>query len=70
MRDGDLLCEDGVAVLGRGDAFLIVYQRAARLHRTRWLFRRLDEFAAKRTGSFVVLMIVLPTADPPDAAPA
>jgi hypothetical protein len=64
-QDG-VLTHDGVAVIARGDTFSIVYQRAARLHRTRWLFEQLDAFAATRAGDFQVLMIVLPTADPPD----
>lgn len=66
LTEGKVLAHDGVAVLGRGDVFLIVYQAAARLERSRWLFDRLDEFAARKT-SFMALMVVLPTADPPDA---
>jgi hypothetical protein len=68
MLEGDVVCEDGVAALGRGDAFLIVYQRAARVHRTRRLFQWLEEYVANRPGTIVAFMIVLPTADPPDAA--
>lgn len=64
--EGQALAEDGVAVLARGDAVLIVYQRAARLHRTRWLFDRVDEYLAERSDDVVVFMVVLPTADPPD----
>jgi hypothetical protein len=60
------MMEDGVAVMGRGDTFSIVYQKAARLHRTRWLFERMDAFAARRQGDLMALMVVLPTADPPD----
>jgi hypothetical protein len=66
FKEGDVLAEDGVAVIGRGDTFCIVYQKAARLHRTRWLFERLEAFAAGRKGEVMVLMVVLPTADPPD----
>jgi hypothetical protein len=68
MLEGEVFCEDGVAVLGHGDAFLVVYQRAARVHRTRWLFQRFDEYLANRSGTVVAFMIVLPTSDPPDAA--
>jgi hypothetical protein len=66
--DGKTLVEDGVAVLYRGDTVLIVYQAAARLHRTKWLFRSINELAAHRAGDFMAFMVVLPTADPPDAA--
>ena len=60
---GDAL--DGVAIMGRGDLFLVVYGAAARLHRTRWLFDRADELA-RNHASVIVLMVVLPAADPPD----
>ncbi len=66
LSAGSVVCQDGVAMLGRGDAILIVYQLAARLHRTRWLFARVNEYVAGRRGTFVVFMVVLPTADPPD----
>src|SRR6185436_19986380 len=67
FRDGEVMLEDGVAVMGRGDTFCIVYQKAARLHRTRWLFVQMDKFAAWRQGDLTASMVVLPTADPPDA---
>jgi hypothetical protein len=59
---------DGVAVLARGNAISIVYQSAARLHRTRWLFDTLDELAAEKPDGIIGFMVILPTADPPDAA--
>ena len=62
------LTHDGVALMARGDLVLIAYQRAARIHRTRWLFDRIDAILAGRKGSVVALMIILPTADPPDVA--
>ena len=58
---------DGVATLTRGDLLMIVYQKPARLHRSRWLFDRVDEFVKSSPGDKIALMIVLPTADPPDA---
>jgi hypothetical protein len=66
MNPGEVVAQDGVAVSGRGDTFLIVYQRAARLHRTRWLFERINEFVTHQDGDFLVFMVVLPSADPPD----
>jgi hypothetical protein len=64
--DGEIETEDGVAVVKRGDLFQIVYSAPARLHRTRWVFDRAE---ARTMGKdFVVLMVVLSTSDPPDAA--
>jgi hypothetical protein len=59
---------DGVALSSRGDTLTMVWQSAARLPRTRWAFDRIDRFAAGKDGGILVLMIVLPSADPPDAA--
>ncbi len=67
MIEGKVVARDGVAVIGRGDVFLIVYQTAARIERTRWLFDRIDELVPRKP-TFMVLMVVLPTADPPDGA--
>jgi hypothetical protein len=63
----DLQVKDGVAVGCRGDLVLVVYQAPARLHRTRWLFDMLDKAAAANPDGIRGLMVVLPTADPPDA---
>ena len=60
---------DGVAVAVHGDLVLIVYQAPARLHRSRWLFDLLDEAAAAANPYGIKgLMVILSTADPPDAA--
>ena len=59
---------DGVALVARGDVVLIVYRAAARLHRTRWLFDELDRAAAESPGGVMAYMVILATADPPDAA--
>ena len=64
----DLRTNDGVAVLARGNTISVVYQAAARLHRSRWLFDVIDELAAKNPDGILGLMVILPTADPPDAA--
>jgi hypothetical protein len=58
---------DGVAVMARGDVVMAVFRAAARLERSRWLFERIDELVRK-LQSFMVLLIVLPTSDPPDRA--
>jgi hypothetical protein len=66
--DGQVHCKDGVALLSRGDVVLVVYQLAARYHRTHWLFEEIEVYTEAHPGDFMVLMVVLPTADPPDAA--
>lgn len=63
---GKVVLFDGVGMLRRGDVCLIVYQKAARVERTRWLFDTVEGFLATTTSDLLALMIVLPTADPPD----
>jgi hypothetical protein len=58
---------DGVALSTRGDVLSMVWRSSARLPRTRWAFDCIDRFAAEQEGSFAVLMVVLPSANPPDA---
>jgi serine/threonine protein kinase len=65
--DSGPLLYDGVALLTRGNAMLVVYQAPARFHRTRWVFDCADRLASRCPEGIVCLMIVLPTADPPDA---
>jgi hypothetical protein len=65
-EEGNVLHDDGVGVVFRGDLILIVYQKPARLHRTRWLFDRVDEFVGRSPDGVVAFMLVLPTADLPD----
>ena len=64
--EGKVLVNDGVALMLRGDTLLIVYQKAARLERSRWLFDRVDAMLEKTNLDILGFMIVLPTADPPD----
>jgi hypothetical protein len=65
--EGSVLLYDGVGTLRRGDTLLVVYQKAARLERTRWLFDVADALLANTAADILAFMIVLPTADPPDA---
>ncbi len=65
--EGKVVLEDGVGMLRRGDTCLIVYQKAARLERTRWLFDVVDAVLETTELDILSLMIVLPTAGPPDA---
>jgi hypothetical protein len=66
--EGTVLTLDGVSMLHRGDTCLMLYQKAARLHRTRWLFDVLDAALEGPSRDILGLLIVLPSADPPDVA--
>jgi hypothetical protein len=59
---------DGVGIVCRGNLALVLYVADARLHRTRWLFDRVDELISRNTGGIFVLMVIDPSAGPPDAA--
>lgn len=65
--EGKVLLHDGVGMLRRGDVCLIVYQKPARLERTRWLFDIVDEMVEKTDLELLGFMIVLPSSEPPDA---
>jgi hypothetical protein len=64
----DIRTNDGVGLVAAGDVFVVIYALPARLHRTQWLFDRMDELAVKAEGTLCGLMVILPTADSPDAA--
>lgn len=66
ISEGKVLVYDGVGVLWRGDTVLVVYQKAARLARTRWLFDVVEMIVVEREDDILAFMIVLPSADPPD----
>lgn len=57
---------DGVAVMARGDLLMAVWRAAGERERLRWAFERTDEFAQTHP-SFIILNVVLPSSDPPDA---
>jgi hypothetical protein len=59
---------DGVALATRGDTLVVLWNAPARLHRSRWVYDRADEFVATQEGGVLGLMILLPSADPPDSA--
>jgi hypothetical protein len=54
-------------MLFRGDTCLIVYQKAARIERTRWLFDVIENYLLDNDTNLLAFLIVLPSADPPDA---
>ena len=66
LPEGTAVLHDGVGMLRRGDLCLVVYQKAARIERTRWLFDSIDNVLARTGGDIMGFLIVLPTADPPD----
>ena len=66
--ESTLLTRDGVAVVMRGDLMAMVWKASARIQRTRWVFDLMDALAERRPGGILVLMVILPTADPPDKA--
>jgi len=63
----DVFEYDGVGVAMRSDVLLIVYAAEARVHRSRWIFDRADEVAA-RCSRFYCLLIVETKQGLPDAA--
>ena len=63
----NIIVFDGVAFSGVGDAALVIYASPARIARTCWLFDRFDTFLASIDTTMCALMVVLPTADFPDA---
>jgi hypothetical protein len=67
-RNHEIATYDGVAMAQASETALIVYALPARVDRTRWLFDRLDEMLARDDTRICVFMVILPTADPPDAA--
>jgi hypothetical protein len=64
--DPEVKTIDGVGFLTRGDAIVVVYRAPARLHRSRWLYYLADRAAKENPEGIVALMVILPTADPPD----
>lgn len=66
VPEGRVLVYDGVGMLIRGDTCLIVYQKAARIERTRWLFDVVENFLLDNDTDILAFLIVLPSADPPD----
>ncbi|HET8933929.1 MAG TPA: hypothetical protein VFN67_10840, partial [Polyangiales bacterium] len=62
----ELVISNGVAFAHAGDTVVIVYAAPARLHRTQWLFDRLEERVA-RAAPLNALMVLLPASEVPDA---
>lgn len=65
---GRVHTNDGVALIARGDTLSVVYKAPARLHRSRWIYDAADALAAENPEGILCLLVVLSTADPPDAA--
>lgn len=68
MPGAEPLVHDGVTLLLTGDVVMTLWNAPARLHRSRWVYDRVDEFVSKSPGGLLALMILLPSADVPDGA--
>jgi hypothetical protein len=68
VAQGIVRSYDGVGCITRGDAALVLYKSPARLERTRWLFDSIDALAATKPDGVIAFLVVLSTADLPDAA--
>jgi hypothetical protein len=66
VPQGKVLVYDGVGMLMRGDTCMIVYQKAARIERTRWVFDVVENYLLDNETDLLAFLIVLPSADPPD----
>ncbi len=60
------MTHDGVAIALRGDAFIVLWNVPSRMARIQWMFDAADRFRAQMPQGFLVLVILLPTASPPD----
>lgn len=66
LIEGHVATFDGVAATVRGDTMAMLWKASARVARTRWVFDIIDSLIARQSGGINVLMIILPTAAPPD----
>jgi hypothetical protein len=65
-RPGEVAVNDGIALIVRGDVLVSLWNAPARLHRSRWVYDAADELVARYSEGALSLMVILPTADPPD----
>jgi DNA-binding winged helix-turn-helix (wHTH) protein len=61
---------DGVAITARGDVLSMAWTAPASMPRIRWVFDEMERLVAGLPDGFLVLVIVSPTAAPPDYATA
>jgi len=66
LTPGMLHTYDGVAATVRGDTLSMLWKAPARVQRSRWAYDVADELSARSPNGILALMIILPTADPPD----
>lgn len=66
IPQGKVLVYDGVGMLFRGDTCLVVYQKAARIERTRWLFDVVENYLLDNDTELLAFLIILPSAGTPD----
>ena len=58
----------GMAIESVGDVLFIVWRDAATIERTRYSCRRVLEAVAKSAEGILVLLVILPSSDPPGSA--
>ena len=56
---------DGIAAAVCGDTMISLWSAPAQLERVRWHAERVDKLASEAEGTFILIMIILPTATPP-----
>jgi hypothetical protein len=66
LVDGHVMTFDGVAAVVRGNTMTMLWKASARLPRSRWVMDKIDQLAAREPSGILVLMIILPSAAPPD----
>lgn len=65
LRDGNVYCEDGVAIACRGDFIVCVWRGDSSISRMRWISERFLPFARSKKGGVLAAIIMLPTSNPP-----
>lgn len=59
---------DGIAASWAGDTVVTVWNAPGRLHRSRWLYDFVDKWRTGRPETIAAMLVLLPSADPPDRA--
>jgi hypothetical protein len=63
----DVVSFDGVASVLAGDVLLVLWQAPVRIARVHWLTAEMERATAASPSGLLVLMLILPTSNPPDA---
>ena len=68
QAETQIVVRDGVAISILGDTFVNVWQAPAREARSRWVYDFVDDVVARSSDDFLALLVILPSASPPDRA--